>query len=418
VFAAPSKFAFYIAGHDGVPGGQVSGKNFVRLRESPSDAVLVECAPPMNDTAQKVEWDLSAHQGKQVYLEVVDGNAGAAYAWLAVGRFEPEVIRLPIAAPAQVAARRIAAAEIAGACKAEELLPRIREMAEDRCLEPGVRAAAARVLLEEPVDRAVADLVANPFQPWDWRARLADTFFTEKRDGWEDFLGAVWREAPRRFQVALASITTMRPDFAGELVERMADGRAPAGLLQDRGLRERLRRVLGEERRPILEKLASVLPAEDLDLQILLEQRRAAYVQGPGEASRGREVFANACAACHQIETLGGVVGPQLTGIGTRGLERLCEDILAPNRNVDHAFWTTELTLKDGDIMTGLFRREEGELVVLANAAGAEFSVPKAEILERRESSVSVMPSNFGDLLSAEDFSHLLAFLLGERGVR
>ena len=48
----------------------------------------------------------------------------------------------------------------------------------------------------------------------------------------------------------------------------------------------------------------------------------------------------------------GGLVGPQLDGIGNRGLERLVEDVLDPNRNVDRAFRTHLLTLKNGDVIT------------------------------------------------------------------
>jgi putative heme-binding domain-containing protein len=110
----------------------------------------------------------------------------------------------------------------------------------------------------------------------------------------------------------------------------------------------------------------------------------------------------------------GGNVGPQLDGIGARGLERLCEDVLDPNRNVDRAFRTTVVTLKDGDITSGLFRREEGELIVLADSTGKEMSIPQKQIAERRESESSLMPDNFGELISPEDFNHLMAYLLSK----
>jgi putative heme-binding domain-containing protein len=83
---------------------------------------------------------------------------------------------------------------------------------------------------------------------------------------------------------------------------------------------------------------------------------------------------------------------------------------------VDHAFWTTVLELADGDTLTGLFRREEGELLVLANAAGTEFQVPKADIVERRESALSIMPSNYGEALTEGQFRDLLGYLLDLKG--
>jgi putative heme-binding domain-containing protein len=115
---------------------------------------------------------------------------------------------------------------------------------------------------------------------------------------------------------------------------------------------------------------------------------------------------------CHQVGGQGGLVGPQLDGIGARGVERLCEDILDPNRAVDHAFRTTLLVLKDNDIVSGLFRREEGQTVVLADSTGKEIRVQKNQVAERKESDTSLMPDNFGELLTTEDFNDLLAYLL------
>jgi putative heme-binding domain-containing protein len=106
------------------------------------------------------------------------------------------------------------------------------------------------------------------------------------------------------------------------------------------------------------------------------------------------------------------VVGPQLNGIGARGLERILEDILDPNRNVDVAFRSQILVLKDGDVLSGLFRREEGEVVILADSTGKEVTVQKRDIESRRESQTSLMPGNFGDIIPERDFQNLLAFLL------
>ena len=70
--------------------------------------------------------------------------------------------------------------------------------------------------------------------------------------------------------------------------------------------------------------------------------------------------------------------------------------------------------MKDGDVVSGLFRREEGETVVLAESTGKEISIPKKQIQERRESETSLMPDNFGDVLPPEDINHLMAYLLSK----
>ena len=80
-FTIPDHLDFFIAGHDGFPGQPGSRKrNVFRLRLALGSRVLAEAAPPRNDLAQPVNWNLSAHAGEEGYLEIVDGDNGTAYA--------------------------------------------------------------------------------------------------------------------------------------------------------------------------------------------------------------------------------------------------------------------------------------------------------------------------------------------------
>src|SRR6185369_9465195 len=89
------KFSFFAAGHNGQPGTNNPPKNFIRLREAQTNELLMEALPPRNDVAQKIEWDLAKFEGKKAYLELVDGDNTAAFAWLAAGRFTPAVVDMP-----------------------------------------------------------------------------------------------------------------------------------------------------------------------------------------------------------------------------------------------------------------------------------------------------------------------------------
>ncbi len=415
-FRAPAMISFDLAGHDGAPGQPAGRKNAVRLRDAETGAVWHEAWPPRDDRARRVEWAVGARAGGMAVLEVVDGDVGGAFAWLAFGRIEPASIPMPTVAPATAVARQIAAAEIGGTSGDGALREAMARVMGDRGADPGVRAAMARGLSADPLVRAAAEMVGDAALPEGWRSRAADVLFDPERRGAEELIAAVWKDAPHRFQLRFAGLAASNPRLTEEMVTRMSEGRAPAGLLLDKGLRDRLRRSAGEATRGVLDRMLAALPDEDEAARKLLEARKTGFASATTDANRGRDVFVAACAACHQINGQGGLVGPQLSGIGTRGAERLCEDILVPNRNVDHAFWTTVLNLKDGESISGLFRREEGELLVLANAAGAEFTVKKSEVASRKESNVSVMPSNFGDALAESDFHNLLAYLLGQTG--
>jgi len=415
-FAAPARLSFFLGGHGGFPDQPAQKRNAIRLVDAQTHAVLFEAFPPRNDTAQSVNWDLAALQGRSVVLEAVDADTGAAYAWMAFGRFDPPTITLPSVAPATVVSRQIAAAEIATQCSLTDLKPALAALAGDPASAPTARAAAFRSLSSSTMAKAATDLVADDSLPHGWRVRVANTLFREGRPDVETLIADTWKSAPYRFQLRFAALAGTSAELTASLVQRMMEGKAPAGLLQDRGLRERLLKVANDPTRATLESLAKTLPSEDETTQKVLTDRRSDYQRSQPNPQRGHEVFIAACAACHQINGEGGLVGPQLTGIGSRGEERLFEDVLAPNRNVDHAFWTTTLTLKDGETTSGLFRRQDGELLVLANAAGTEFTVPIADIAERREANVSVMPSNFGEAIPSDDFVHLLGYLLQQRG--
>ena len=109
------------------------------------------------------------------------------------------------------------------------------------------------------------------------------------------------------------------------------------------------------------------------------------------------------------------MIGPQLDGIGNRGVDRLLEDTLDPNRNVDVAFRTTTLRLTDGRVLSGLVRREEGQQFVLADAQGKEFTIMKSDIDEQQKTPLSLMPANVGEIVPADEFADLVAYLLTQR---
>ena len=156
------------------------------------------------------------------------------------------------------------------------------------------------------------------------------------------------------------------------------------------------------------------LPPADAAVQKLIDATRVAFNPAKARAEKGAAVFVKNCAVCHQLGGQGALIGPQLDGIGGRGLERIVEDVLDPNRNVDKAFRSTLFIMKDGEVNSGLFRREEGETVVVADSTGKEMRFPKNQVKERRESETSLMPGNLAEIVSAAELQDLLAYLLGQ----
>ncbi len=92
VIASPSfviasdKIVFTLCGHDGPSGGQ--GKNFIALVDSRKGITLQKTPAPGNDALQERSWDVSRLRGREVRIEVHDGDPGTAFAWLGVGRID------------------------------------------------------------------------------------------------------------------------------------------------------------------------------------------------------------------------------------------------------------------------------------------------------------------------------------------
>ncbi len=221
--------------------------------------------------------------------------------------------------------------------------------------------------------------------------------------------------APARLQNKIAADLAGGPAGAAKLLDAVAAGKASARLLQEKAVEVKL---VNSKLPAVKERVAVLtkgLPAADQKIQELMAQRRKGFLAAKTDPALGAKVFEKSCANCHQLGGKGEKIGPQLDGIGIRGLDRLLEDVLDPNRNVDQAFRLTTLNLKNGQVVFGLVLKEEGEVVVLADQKGKEVRVEKSKIDERRLSQQSPMPANLSDEVAEADFYHLLAYLLSQR---
>jgi len=419
-FAPPATLSFWLCGHDGFPNTPAQKKNVVRLIEVDTKRVLREASPPRNDTARLVSWDLAEFAGTRAVFEATDGDSGTAYAWLAFGRFEPALPELALTDASQLARQLQTAADIAGAVRlasAEPQLARLFTSSPDA----DTRAAAGRAWLAINASTAVAPVgkvVLDGAQPESLRERLATELLKVPQPTARQAVIEAMHAAPARLQARLALALAASPAGAESVLEAAEAGRIPARLLQSRALTDLLNANAAKSPRERIVSLTRDLPPADAAIQQLIARKRTGFDASKASAARGTDVFTQACALCHQLNGKGVIVGPQLDGIGNRGLDRLIEDILDPNANVDRAFRSTTFVMTNGDVVSGLFRREEGAQIIAAESTGKEVSFAKGQLKERRETDRSLMPENFGDALTAQQFNDLLAFLLGETGRR
>ena len=114
----------------------------------------------------------------------------------------------------------------------------------------------------------------------------------------------------------------------GELLFTLiASGRASARLLQDKPVLDRLATVPIPDREAKIEDLTKGLPAADDRLKQLISRFSTNFASSDATSESGAAIYKKSCVACHRIRDEGGKVGPQLDGVGQRGMERLLEDI-------------------------------------------------------------------------------------------
>lgn len=149
-------------------------------------------------------------------------------------------------------------------------------------------------------------------------------------------------------------------------------------------------------------------------------QKLAKEVVETGDAKAGAEVYMRVqanCVACHQIEGVGGIIGPALDSVGA-GLpvDLLIESVLWPQRQMKEGYFAISVTTKDGETLSGYRESEEDDvLVIRETASGTEKSVNRREI-QKLDQIGSLMPPGLTNGFSREELRDLIAYLSSLKG--
>jgi len=413
-FKIPEKLTFWIAGHNGKPGNTSPQVNHIRLKLVESEKVVARQDPPRNDTAKKIEWELKDYEGDEAVLEIVDADSGPSYAWLAVSRFEPEIVRVESHGLKQ----GNSFLKMLGIYALGEHTRAVINIAENsqQAVETRLAAVEAGIQLgqSETILPLLSSFISHPDLTTSQRSKAIELLAGMKTPAARDSLAAAFTSATADLQNVLALALAQTPEGAESLLQKITRGEASARILQDKKVNERFMLQASAESREQAGELLKELPPADEELAKNILAIRDAYPKAASSASRGELLFQKHCMACHRIGSEGATVGPQLDGIGRRGVERLLEDILDPNRNVDAAFGTINIATNEGDIVSGLKVGEDAEAIVIVDSQAIEHRIPLDEIAQRKPSRLSPMPSGFAEVLKREEIHDLLAYLISK----
>lgn len=435
-FVMPFNLEIQVCGHLGSPKELPSPENRVILRDLETGHEIESVLAPRSDVATVHKWSCGQFAGREGYLEVVDGLSLESYAWIAIGRPVPMVVKGEVQ-PSADAEMLLSAINIlrdqvlSGMELTSVQLQLLVEIAKVIQVDGELRAVAAETLLLHQKKSALvgmADLLRFAETPRVVDAAVAQfcSIDDSKAAKLSATTGNGQQAANRDLGLVKNVFSQLDVDLRNRLVQKLVEskqgselllasmesGVPSASVLRDGRLVAQLSGY-GESIAARVAALVDSLPKETTDTTTLSQNVVSRIKLGEGDAQKGLAVYEKNCMNCHRRKGVGGVAGPQLDGVATRGTARMLEDILHPNRNVDVAFRTSTLQLKSGKVMTGIVRPGNSayQLMVMTSD-GKLIEVANADVEERKDSTLSLMPGNVANLLSEDQLLDLVKFLL------
>ena len=220
-------------------------------------------------------------------------------------------------------------------------------------------------------------------------------------------LVAAWPGATPALRGRILDALLGRPAWLPELFAAVEAGTIPPGQI-DAGRRQRLLAHPDAGTRSRAEKLFAG-GSNPNRLKVIADY--GAALDRPGDRARGKAVFARVCAACHVLDGVGAVVGPDLSALANKSPRYLIGEILDPNRNLDSRYAEYQAVLKDGRVLTGILAAETATGLTLRGQQGKDETVLRTDLDALRGTAKSLMPEGLEKDVSPRDMADLLAYL-------
>lgn len=308
--------------------------------------------------------------------------------------------------------------ELAAALRLGETFDCVAKVAGAAAKFPDLRQAAVDACVQIDANSSVtllSTILADSTESLAMRQKAAQALGSLNNNATRTELLRHLAAAPEQLAVEIANSLAVSRQGIELLFTAVREGKASGQVLRENEVAARISLHRQPEIDAAYRDLMASLPPREERLAKLIDARRQGFQRAARNADAGRVLFKKVCAPCHKVGGEGNKIGPELDGVGLRGLDRLLEDVLDPNRNVDQAFRSTVVATQDGRSLSGLVLREEGNVLVLADNQGKEIRLPLSEIQERAVSTLSPMPANVPELMTEEEFYHLAEFLLAQR---
>lgn len=141
------------------------------------------------------------------------------------------------------------------------------------------------------------------------------------------------------------------------------------------------------------------------------------YLEKAGDPKQGEALFFDlngkaTCSKCHQVNGKGGQVGPNLSFIGSsRTNSFILESILDPKAVITVGYASVSVMTREGNLLSGIRKAEDDASIDLVDKDGKQIHISKDQIKKMKTQSISMMPSNFKEILGVDEIRDILAYL-------
>ena len=130
-----------------------------------------------------------------------------------------------------------------------------------------------------------------------------------------------------------------------------------------------------------------------------------------GNHKEGRGLFKKHCAACHRLDGVGKVVGPNLAALSNRAPLTFLTAILDPDRAIEAKWMMFTAVIKDGRVLSGAVAEETSSAITLVSIDGMRTKIPRRRLAAFKSARRSLMPEGLEKAISIDQMADLLTYL-------
>ncbi len=219
-----------------------------------------------------------------------------------------------------------------------------------------------------------------------------------------------WKAYPSELRNATILVLASRKPWAQQLLEAIAAEQVARTDLTDNAVL-RMRAFRDKDLNAQVEKTWGRIRETPEQLLAVIAKMRTKLDEAPGSFARGKKIFQQHCGKCHQFDSAGHQVGPQLDG-AERSIEYMLANVLDPNRVIGRPYFVRTLALLNGRIETGLLVEETDQYIKLKGENAVVKTFPRDDIDEVIVNEKSVMPEGLGYSMTTQDFRDLIRYAM------